>query len=385
MAEQDTGQERTEEATPKRQQEAREKGQIARSRELNTMLLLLAAAVAAWTLGPRMIQGLLAMLHAHLSLTRAEVFGTHALTLQLRAGLINALSIMTPFFVIVVLAALLAPLAMGGWGFSGEAMAFKWDKLDPVKGLTRVFAWRGLVELIKALAKFILVGSVALLFLYLSLGALQGLGYEPLYQALGHTGHLFVQAFIVFSAALILIAAADVPFQLWDHKRQIKMTRQEIKDEFKQSEGSPESKARVRRMQQEMAQRRMMSEVPKADVIVTNPQHYAVALRYDQAKMSAPVVVAKGADLVAAKIRGIATKVKVPIVSAPPLARAIFHTTEINAEVPAALYMAVAQVLAYVFQLRQATGTGASRQSAAHAAEIHMDDLPIPDDLHYDS
>ncbi len=380
MAEQETGQERTEEATPKRRQEAREKGQIARSRELNTMLLLLASAVAAWTLGPRIIKGIMGIMHDNLSLGRAEIFDPRLMTLQFRGALLEALGTLTPFFVIVVLVALFAPLAMGGWGFSGEAVSFKWDKLDPVKGLKRVFAWRGLVELLKALAKFIIVGSVALVFLYLSLGSLLGLGYEPVQQALGHSGQLFVHAFIVFSAALILIAAVDVPFQLWDHSRQLKMTHQEIKDEFKQTEGSPEAKSRMRRMQQDMAQRRMMSEVPKADVIVTNPHHYAVALRYDQARMAAPVVVAKGADLVAAKIRSIATESGVPIVSAPPLARAIFHTTELNAEVPAGLYLAVAQVLAYVFQLRQAAKRGASRRQ-----NLQMDDLPIPDDMRYDS
>ena len=377
-SESDSGQERTEEATPKRQEEAKKKGQVPRSRELNTMVLMLTAATALWWFGPRLIHGLLAVMHDQLTVSRQAAFDPQVMVLQVRAALVNTLYTLVPIFSMLVVAALGAPLLMGGWSVSGEALSFKWEKLDPVKGLGKVFAWRGLVELLKALAKFVVIGSVALLFLKYSVGSLLGLGYEPLGQALGHTGHLIIVAFLMLASALVLIAAVDVPFQLWQHGRDLRMTRQEVRDEQKETDGNPEAKSQMRSAQRELAQRRMMAEVPKADVVVTNPQHYAVALRYDQARMRAPVVVAKGADLVAARIRSIAEHYEVPLVAAPPLARALYRTTEIEAEIPAGLYLAVAQVLAYVFQLKRARSGGRSGDN------IEMPDLPIPDDMRYD-
>ena len=376
--ENENGQERTEAPSARKEQQAREKGQVARSRELNTMVLLLAGSAAAWTMGPSMMHGLLRLMREHLHIERAVVFDPAAMVLQFRSGLLDALFTLTPFFVVAVIAALVAPMALGGWMFSAESLSFKWEKLDPVKGLGRVFALRGFVELVKALAKFLVVGSVAAVFLYQSVGALRGLGFEPLHAALGHTGYLVTKALVVFSSALIIIAAADVPFQLWDHGKQLRMTRQEVRDEHKESEGSPEAKGHMRRLQREMAQRRMMTEVPKADVVVTNPQHYAVALRYDQAKMRAPIVVAKGADLIAAHIRNIANGASVPVVSAPPLARALYHTTDLNKEIPAGLYLAVAQVLAYVLQLKRSVGRRRGYEN------LQMPDLPIPDDMQFD-
>jgi flagellar biosynthetic protein FlhB len=243
--------------------------------------------------------------------------------------------------------------------------------------MKRIFAWRGLIELLKALFKFLFIGTVAIIFLYGKSDTYLGLGYETLDSAIAHTSNLLIWGFVTISATMVIIAIADVPFQLWDHSQQLKMTHQEVKDDTKDTEGDPELRGRIRRQQREVAQRRMMAEVPKADVVITNPEHYSVALKYDQASMNAPVVVAKGVDVIAMQIRKIANEHNVMLVEAPPLARALHHTTELNEEVPAGLYLAVAKVLAYVFQLKQ-TPYGSNQQSAK------LNDLPIPDDMKYD-
>ena len=375
MAEQDQGQERTEQATPKRLQDARDKGQVPRSRELNTMTMMLAASGGLLFLGEDIIAGLQRMLHKTLHLERSLIFDTAAAPHILSEAVVSTLWVIAPFLGLMALAALFAPLAMGGWSFSPQAMGFKWEKLDPLKGIGRIFAWRGLVELLKSLAKFCVLGTVTVFLLWNEVDAFLGLGAEPLQLGLQHVARLLGWSFLALSLALILIAMVDVPFQLWDHARQLKMTRQEVRDEMKETDGRPEVKAQIRRMQREMAQRRMMQEVPKADVVITNPTHYAIALRYDDKKMRAPRVVAMGADLIALNIRAKAHEHGVPILSAPPLARAIFFSTELNREIPAGLYLAVAQVLAYVYQLR------ARREQPVNEP---FTDLPIPDELRRD-
>ncbi|MGE0081066.1 MAG: flagellar biosynthesis protein FlhB [Thiohalomonadaceae bacterium] len=377
MAEND-GQERTEQPTPKRLQEAREKGQVPRSRELSTAATLLAGAGAFLIIGEPMMRSLMGLMAGGLTLSREDVFDTAVMATRLAGSLIDGVWLAAPLFLLSIVAALAAAVALGGWSFSSEALSFKPEKLDPVKGLGRVFSWRGVVEMLKGLAKFVVVATVAVLFLQIQGPRFLGLGAEPLMQGLAHTGNLVGWAFLSVSAAMLLVVAVDVPFQLWDHNRQLKMTKQEIKEEFKQTEGSPDVKARQRRIQMQMAQRRMMEEVPKADVVITNPTHYAVALRYDAREMNAPVVVAKGADLLAARIRTIASENDVPILSAPPLARSLYHTTELGDPIPAGLYRAVAQVLAYVYHLRQ--GPIYNRDGTTP----NLDDLPIPEDLRRD-
>ncbi len=376
MAESD-GQERTEQATPKRLQESKEKGQVPRSKELGTVATLLTAAGMFIAIGDNMLTGLADLLVHNFTLSREEVFDSGILFSRFLNTVIEALSILAPFFIMLALAAVVASIALGGWNFSAQAMSFKWDKLDPVKGLGRVFSWRGLVEMFKGLAKFVLVATAAILLLSFQGDHFLALGGEPLPMALAHTGDLLTWSFLAISSVLLLVVAIDVPFQLWDHARQLKMTRQEVKEEGKQTEGSPEVKGKQRRLQMEVAQRRMMEEVPKADVVVTNPTHYAVALRYDQEAMGAPVVVAKGADLIAQQIRSIAREHQVPVLEAPPLARAIYHSTELNAPIPEGLYRAVAQVLAYVYHLRQ----GPIYNREGQAPDL---DLPIPEEFRRD-
>ncbi len=351
MAE-EQGQERTEAATAKRRQEAREQGQVARSRELNTAAMLLAASGGTLVLGPRAIADLIALLGRGLSLRREQLFDPLAVVHGLAEAVGAALLAIAPLLVLLLVVALLAPAALGGINFSAKAIAPQWQRLDPVRGLQRLVSWNGLMELLKALAKFALLGAIAVWVLWHDSGAYLSIGRQALEPALAHAARLIGWAFLWVSLGLILIAAIDVPFQLWNHARNLRMTRQEVRDELKETEGRPEVKGHIRRLQREMAQRRMMAEVPKADVVITNPMHYAVALRYEPASMRAPRVVAKGAGLIAARIRELAAEHEVPRLQAAPLARALYFSTELDDEVPQELYLAVAQVLTWVYQLR---------------------------------
>jgi len=372
----DTGQERTEQATAKRLQDAREKGQVPRSRELNTALLLMASSIGLLMLGPHLLRGMTDVMKRGFQLPRAVLFDEHTLISALGEAIAQALTTWAPFFLLLVLVALGAPMLLGGWNYSTKAMQFKFDRLNPLSGLKRVFAVRGAVELTKALAKFAVVAIVLVSLLWLRVDDFMALGGANVQSGLHQLAGLAGSCFVILSSALLIIAAVDVPFQLWDHAKKLRMTRQEIKDEFKETDGSPEIKSRVRQMQREIAQRRMMAEIPKADVIITNPTHYAVALRYDQKRMAAPIVVAKGADLIAMQIRNVGAAHDVAIVSAPSLTRAIYFSTEINHPIPVGLYLAVAQVLAYVFQMRAKT-----RKQDKNTV---MDDLPIPDEFRRD-
>ena len=377
MAEAENGQERTEQASGKKKSEAKNKGQIARSKELSTVLVLLAGGGGFLFMGDKIVQGLMQTMHDGFAIDRASIFDTEALPQLLGSAVVSALENIIPLFALLVVAAVAAPMAMGGWTFSFHPLQPDLKKMDPIKGLKRVFSLKGLLELVKALAKFLLVGSVGYLLLQAKLQGFLTLGNQSLEQGLAHLGNDLIWVFFLLSSALIVVALVDVPFQLWDFARQQKMTRQEVKDEHKETDGNPEVKGKVRNKQLELSQRRMMEAVPKADVVVTNPTHYAVALRYDQDKMGAPVVVALGADEVAGHIRRIALANDVPILSAPPLARALYFNTKLNAEIPAGLYLAVAQVLAYIFQLRHYYQQGG-------VAPQFDPDVPIPDDLRRD-
>lgn len=376
MAE-NSGQERTEEATPKKQREAREKGQIARSRELNTLLMMLCSAATLFALGEYMLKGISDVISSAFVLERKQVFDTTYLTSILSDAVVHILLAIAPFLFMTVVVAFVASMMLGGWSFSVKALGFKWEKVDPIKGFKRIFGPQGLMELFKAFAKFSIVVAMVLLALWLYFDQIVTLSDEPLERGLSHAAELILWSFLIASAAMIFVAAVDVPFQIWNHNKQLKMTKQEVKDEFKDTEGKPEVKRRIRETQMEMAQRRMMAEVPKADVVITNPTHYAVALKYDPKTMEAPIVVAKGADLIAAEIRRIALESEVPLMSSPALARSIYHTTELDSPVPEGLYKAVAMVLAYIFQTKQKRRRYSKRPLTMH-------DVPIPDELRRD-
>jgi flagellar biosynthetic protein FlhB len=371
---QQAGQERTEQATPKRLREAREKGQIARSRDLNSLILLLVASGGLLAFGETMLAGMVRQMYSGFMLTRDVLFDPARLQQYMGQAMIDALLAFSPLLVVLFVAALLAPMALGGWSFSPKAVIPKWEKLNPAKGLGRMFSRRAPVEGLKAFAKFAVVAIASVILLSQWAGDIFMLGNEPLRNALAHTAHIVGWSFLAVSSVLVLIAAVDVPFQLWDHANKMKMTKQEVKDEQKQTDGSPEIKGRIRAVQRQLAQQRMMQDIPEADVVVTNPTHYAVALRYDQEGNGAPKVVARGADLIAGQIRKVARAHNVAIVEAPPLARALYFNTEIGQEIPAGLYVAVAQLLAYIYQLK-------TLQAAGQEAPPPPVDLPVPDEL----
>ncbi|MGZ5075575.1 MAG: flagellar biosynthesis protein FlhB [Methylobacter sp.] len=376
MAE-DSDQEKTEEPTSKRLEDARKKGQIARSRELNTFAMLIASAALLLMQGEKIGKGLLDMMKAEFQLNRMAIFDPATTAVHFKQAMIDGLMLIAPFFALTVFIAIVAPISLGGWIFSWEAVTPKLEKLDPIKGIPRLFAVRGLVEMLKALLKILLVFGVAIVLYRSYISELLGLGSEHIEQSVEHALNIIGMCFLLLSASLVVIAMIDVPYQLWDHSKKLKMTLQEIKDEHKESEGSPEIKGRQRRMQMDMAQNRMMAEVPKADVIVTNPSHYAVALKYDQNSNSAPKLVAKGVDLIAAQIRNIATGADVPLVASPPLARALYYSTELDKEIPQGLYLAVAQILAYVYQLKAA-------QKNDWRVPLPPEDINVPDEFKRD-
>lgn len=351
MAE-DSFQERTEQATPKREREAREKGQVPRSRELSTMAVLLVSSGGLLIFGPGLAKGLYNLMRDSLVLNRSIVMDPTSLYTMLINALEQALWLITPLLSVILIASLISSIAIGGVNFSTQALGFRLERLDPLKGLGRLFSMQGLMELAKAFVKFLIVSSVALLLLYADAPRLLGLGRQALIPAMAHAGALIGWGFFLVSAPLVLIAVVDAPFQIWQHNKQLRMTHQEVRDEGKETEGQPEVKRKQKGLQREISQQRMMADVARADVVVTNPTHYAVALRYDQEAAGAPRVVAKGLDLVAMRIRGLAKTHDVPVHSAPPLARALYTHTRLGEEIPAALYVAVAQLLAYVYQFK---------------------------------
>jgi flagellar biosynthetic protein FlhB len=353
MAEVDQQQERTERATPKRVQDARERGQVPRSRELSTTLVLLAGAGCLYGAGTLMSGNLTRHLRASLEFDARWLESPSLIVPAFGAAAIQALFDVWPVLAAAFGAALIAPLALGGWTFSAQALVPDFSRLSPLQGLKRVFGWHGLVELLKALAKCVVVGGVAAIVIYAFMDDAVALGRMSVQGGIAGAAHLVGSAFVWMSAALVIVAAADVPFQLWDYQQRLKMSRHEVREELKETDGRPEVKSRIRQLQQQFARRRMMEQVPKADVVITNPTHFAVALRYDALKMRAPRVVAKGADLVALAIRRIAEASKVPTFESPILARALYSNVDIGKEIPGGLYVAVAQVLTYIYQMRR--------------------------------
>jgi len=355
VAEEQTGQERTEQPTERRLQEARKKGQVPRSKELNTMLSLLLASISLLVFGGYISQNLMQISVEGFSIPRELAFDTAQLPFQFMYMASQALLALSPFMAIMLVSVFAGPLLMGGWSFSLESISFKLEKLDPIKGLARIFSLKSLVELAKALAKFVLLlGAAILVFFSIDQQLLSLSSMTPKAAGL-EAATILVQVLLILSATMILIVALDVPFELWNHSKQLRMTKQEIKDEMKETDGNPQVKQRIRTLQRQLAEGRMMEDVKTADVVITNPTHYAVALQYLDRPGSAPKVVAKGKDLTALRIRSIAADCDIPIFEAPPLARALYRSTEIGYEIPHVLYMAVARVLAYVFQLKSAT------------------------------
>ena len=368
--------EKTEPASERRLEKAREDGDVARSRELATFVLLSTAVAGMWFTAGMLGSRLSATVRHGLGFDRGAAFDPSQMLVQAGWMGLQGLIAIAPLFAMMLVAALVAPLMLGGWLFSTKSLAPKFSKLNPLAGIGRMFSAQSLADLVKALAKSLLIGGVAYLVIMDNLTAIMALMAEPVHAALPHTIVLVARSCVWIIAALLLVALIDVPYQLWSHHRKLRMSLQDLRQEHKESEGDPHIKAQIRRQQQQMARRRMMSEIPKADIVVTNPAHFAVALKYLDGEMRAPRVVAKGRDLLAQRIRDIARENKVAILEAPPLTRALYKHTKLGDEIPAGLYTAVAEVMAWAYQLKR-------WQSEGGDAPRTPSDLPIPEALEY--
>lgn len=366
--------EKTESPSPRKIEKAREEGQVPQSRELSAFMVLMAGGGAVWVLGDSFAQTLADVVRTGLQFDHQLATDPAVLINKMLQQSADAIIGMTPMLLIIVVAALAGSIVMHGWMFNSKALAPKFSRMNPLSGLKRMVSVDSLSELVKSLAKVVLLGLIAGMVMWKGLDALFALGLDSVQDSSRAMGHLLAKSFLLISAGMLLVVLLDVPYQLWRYYTQLKMTREEIRQEVKESEGDPHIKARIRSMQREVARRRMMSEIPTADVVVTNPTHYAVALKYSEGAMRAPRVVAKGADLVAARIREEARNHQVPILEAPPLARALYRHTELEQEIPVALYTAVAEVLAYVYQLKRYQTAGGDRPEMPA-------DLPVPPEL----
>ena len=377
MAEEsDNSQEKTEDPTPRRIEKARDEGQIPRSKELATMMVMIGGSAGLMFFGGIIGGALKQMMEYNFDLERGQIFDTSQMLQHLGESARTVALALGPLMAILAVAAFLGPVLVGGWMISGKAVSPQISRMNPAKGLKNMFSTRSLIELTKSVAKVSLVLLIAITILDLRTEDLLAISSESPNRATEHVLWTLGWSFFLLSCATIVIAVIDIPFQIHDHEKKLRMTQQEVKDEFKETEGKPEVKQKVRQLQREMTQRRMMEDVPQADVVITNPEHYAVALQYEGTSMAAPIVVAKGADEIAGKIMEIAREHKVDVLRTPPLARAVYHNTDIGEPIPEGLYMAVAQVLAYLFQLRQYHRRGGKKPV--------MPRLPIPSDLRRD-
>ncbi|PWK49135.1 flagellar biosynthesis protein FlhB [Pleionea mediterranea] len=375
MAEQDSG-ERSEKATPRKEQQAKNKGQVPRSKELTTAFVLIISPLALMMTSGAIAKGFVKVGDISMSVGRNHLFNDQYLMDALAASMWAVFSALIIFFAAVFIMSLVTPVLLGGFTFSVGSLALKGNRLSPKAGFKRMLGPTAAMELAKAVGKFSLVAFIAFLIIDSNFNKYMQLGRSTPHQEVVEAINYILVGLLLISCSLIIIAIIDVPFQMWNHSKQLKMTKQEIKDEYKETEGRPEVKSKIRQTQREMSHRRMMEAIPEADVVVTNPEHFSVALKYDQFSGGAPIVVAKGADEVAFNIRKVANAHHVPIMQAPPLARAIFYTTKLDQEIPGELYLAVAQVLAYVLQLNEY-----KKGKAARPKPIR--DYPIPDSMKY--
>lgn len=349
---------RTERASEKRLQEARDKGEIPRSRDLSGAMVVLAGSSILLSYSSSMYAHMRRVYQIGFGYSRDALFSDGLMSRALHAALGEMFGLLLPVFAATLLAAIGASVLIGGFNFSSQALVPSFQRLDPISGFGRLFSLNGLIELAKSLLKVAVIGIALVLLLRHDEAAVMATSREAIGSGVGRALALVAHAAMLFAAILGVIGGVDALWQRFDYERRHRMSKQELKDEHKESEGDPHMKGRIRQMQQQMARRRMIQDVPKADVIVVNPTHFAVALRYDDARMRAPRVVAKGLDVLAQQIRLVADAHRIPLVEAPPLARALYATTEIGHEIPSALYVAVAQILAYVYQLKQVTERG---------------------------
>ena len=349
---------KTEAASPRRIEKAREEGQVPRSREMNTFVMLLAGIGGLWLMGGHLYDSLGQVMEQALLFDRTQLFDTARMLTVLWQLSQNTLLALAPFFALMTFAALAAPALLGGLVITLAAVRPQFSRVNPISGLARLFSVQVLVELAKAVAKATLIGTVAYLFLKSHLDQLLTLPNMPAPKALATVMSLTASACAMCVAALIIVVGMDAPYQLWTYAKNLRMSKEEQRQEHKNADGDPHIKAKIRQVQQARARRRMMSKVPKADVIVTNPSHFAVALSYQKDKNGAPRVVAKGADDVALRIREIAAEHHLPMLEAPPLARALYFHVDLDREIPIELYTVVAEVVAWAIRLKRVSEHG---------------------------
>jgi flagellar biosynthetic protein FlhB len=365
-----SGQERTLEPSAKRLLDARREGQVPRSRDLAHLVVLGGGAGALLVLAAPLMSAGMQLVARGLTFDAGAAADPSRLTVRLAELAIHAAVAVAPVLGLLLIAAMAAPMMIGGWNFAPQAVVPKIERINPLKGFGRMLSLRALVELAKVILVALLLGAVGGWYVASHMENFAGLAHESLPLSLSHFGTLVGIAFLLLVGTLAATSAIDVPFQIFHHRSKLKMTFEEVRREQKETEGDPHIKSRIRQQQREMARRRMMAAVPKADVVVTNPTHFAVALKYMEGRHQAPVLVAKGADAVAEKIRELAREHGVPQVEAPPLARALYRHVDLGMEIPAALYTAVAQVLAYVFQLKAFACGRAPRPAEPRAIDV---------------
>jgi flagellar biosynthesis protein FlhB len=369
----DESAEKTEQPTSKKLQDAAEKGQIARSKDMGTAFVLIGSAAAILVFGKMLAMAVLDVGQRMLQLNQKDIFETNSMFTAWGAVGERLIPPLAGIFILILIFAFIGNTLLGGFNFSWQAAAPKASKMSPMKGFKRMFGLQALVELLKSILKVLVVVGIAYLLLKVFFFDIMALSLMSEPNNIESAMYFLAWLFLGLCSSVSVIAMVDAPYQKWNHIKQLKMSMQEIKDEYKNSEGDPQIKARIRRTQMQMSMKRMMQEVPKADVIVTNPTHYAIALKYDQGKFRAPVVVAKGVDEVAMHIRKIANEHKVPVIESPALARSIYHTTQLDHPIPEQLFAAVAQVLAYVYQLKMYKKGKGSRPKTL------TKELPIPE------
>lgn len=352
MAE-ETDQEKDLPASEQKIRKSREEGNLPRSKELAGGVVLLAGVALLYTMGGELVGQSEKLMRQGLTLDRAQAFDTKYMGLKWVSMLQESLVILVPLFLAVVVAAIAANVVVGGFNWSTKPLEPKFSKLNPIKGLKNIFSVNGLAELVKAILKTVVLGGVGYLLLMQDLGEFTQLSAMPLEHGMAETARITIKDALILAISFLLIVSIDVPYQLWRYYKGLRMNMEELKRESKESDGDPHLKGKIKSMQREAARRRMMASVPNADVIVTNPTHYSVALKYDKDGKGAPRVVAKGIGPLALKIREVAGEHKVPMVEAPPLARALYSNVELEQEIPGALYTAVAKLLAYVYALAE--------------------------------
>jgi flagellar biosynthetic protein FlhB len=357
MAEGDDRASKTEEPTPRRLEKAREEGSVVRAHGVAGAAVLVAGAIVFSLAGAGIVERLELSLRLGLSVDAAAMREPGRLLAATMAVIEPAAAVVAAFLVAMAAAGFLADILVGGWVFSSRPLVPDPSRISPVAGFGRLFSRTALVEMLKALVKMAVVGAIAFWLIRGRAQPLLGLAAETWPHAMQHAAELWTVLFVSLAVALAAVAGLEVPYQIWQHRDRLRMTRQEVRDELRDLEGNPQTRRRIRALRRRLARMRMMTEVPKADVVIVNPEHYAAALSYREG-MRAPRLVAKGTGLIALHIREVAAEHAVPIVEAPPLARAIFRHVELEDEIPAGLYPPVAEVLAYVYRLKAARETG---------------------------